>query len=282
MQIPSIFISHGPPTIAIEEGPTALFLKRLGSEMARPNTILCISAHWETQAPAVSVSERPETIYDFYGFPDPLYEMKYSAAGAVDVAERAAGAMVAAGFTCDRVVEQGLDHGTWIPLALMYPDADIPVAQVSIQPDLGPAHHLELGKALAPLRDDGVLILGSGNITHNLPDALGHMRAGTSNPPTPDWAREFDEWVTARVAEGDVGALVDYRQRSPHAIKGAPSRRALSAVVRQYRRGSSAEGPPNPRRVYVRQPKSGCLRVRLNAESSIPLPLWCRPVANRG
>ena len=104
----------------------------------------------------------------------------------------------------------------------MYPEADIPVAQVSIQPDLGPAHHVGVGKALAPLRDDDILILGSGNITHNLADALGHMRSGVPNPPTPSWAATFDEWVAARVAGGELETLVDYRNQAPHTVDAHP------------------------------------------------------------
>ncbi len=220
--MPSIFISHGPPTTAVDGGPTAAFLTKLGAELDKPRAILCVSAHWETTAPSVSTAATPETIYDFYGFPDALYEMNYPAVGACEVAERAATVLTGAGLACARDPVQGLDHGTWIPLALMYPAADIPVAQLSIQPDFGPAHHVDLGKALAPLREDGVLILGSGNITHNLGDALGHMRAGTPNPPTPQWATAFDEWVASRVAAGDIDALVDYRQQAPHAIEAHP------------------------------------------------------------
>ena len=221
-KIPSVFISHGPPTIAIDGGPTAEFLTKLGSELGRPQAILCISAHWETAAPAVSTSNKPETIYDFYGFPDPLYAMTYPARAAPEVAERAATALSAAGLDCACDPQQGLDHGTWTPLALMYPEADIPVAQVSIQPDLGPAHHVDAGEALAPLRDDDILILGSGNITHNLADALGHMRSGVPNPPTPSWAAAFDDWVATRVTGGDIETLVDYRNQAPHAVDAHP------------------------------------------------------------
>ena len=220
--MPSVFISHGPPTTVVDNGPTAAFLARLGRELDKPRAILCVSAHWETAAPAVSTAVNPETIYDFYGFPDALYEISYPAPGAREVAEQAAAALTAAGLACARDPGQGFDHGTWVPLALMYPAADIPIAQVAIQPALGPAHHVELGRALAPLREDGVLILGSGNITHNLADALADMRSGTPNPPIPEWAAAFDEWVAARVAVGDVEALVDYRQQAPHAIAAHP------------------------------------------------------------
>ena len=221
-RIPSIFVSHGPPTLIIDSGPTVDFLRGLSAEFDRPKEILCISAHWETAAPAVSVAKQPQMIYDFYGFPDPLYQMTYPAPGAVDAAGKAIAALSDAGFACTADAEQGYDHGCWVPLMLMYPEADIPVAQLSIQVDAGPAHHFEIGEALAPLRDEGVLILGSGNATHNLQDALGNMRAGTPNPPTPEWATDFDNWVTDRVVAGDTDSLIDYRQSVPHAVQAHP------------------------------------------------------------
>jgi len=220
--MPSVFISHGPPTTVVDGGPTAAFLAQLSRELDKPRAILCISAHWETAAPAVSTAVNPQTICDFYGFPDALYEISYPAPGARDVAVQAASALTAAGLACACEPGQGLDHGTWVPLALMYPAADIPVAQVAIQPELGPAHHVEIGKALAPPCEDGILILGSGNITHNLGDALAHMRSGNPIPPTPEWASAFDDWVAARIASGDVDALVDYLQQAPHAITVHP------------------------------------------------------------
>ena len=221
-RVPTIFVSHGPPTLAIDNGPTVAFFKRLGAEFERPTSILCISAHWETAAPAVSTAESPQMIYDFYGFPEALYQMTYPAPGAAHTARKAAASLSDAGLSCAVDPSQGFDHGCWVPLMVMYPEADIPVAQLSIQPDAGPAHHLEVGKALAPLRDEGVLILGSGNVTHNLQDALGNMRAGTSNPPTPKWAAEFDDWVTDKVVSGDTEALINYRQRAPHAVQAHP------------------------------------------------------------
>ena len=221
-KIPSVFISHGPPTLALEDGPTQAFLKRLAAELGRPREILCVSAHWETALPAVSTAVNPATIYDFYGFPDPLYQMTYPAPGAVALAERVTRALSNAGLGCTSDPGQGFDHGAWIPLLLMYPEADIPVAQLSIQPDLSPAHHVEIGRALAWLRDEGVLILGSGNVTHNLRDALSNLRTGVANPPTPEWASAFDSWIAARVGDGDIEALIDYRRQAPHAIEAHP------------------------------------------------------------
>ncbi|MFQ5971899.1 MAG: DODA-type extradiol aromatic ring-opening family dioxygenase [Alphaproteobacteria bacterium] len=222
-RFPSVFISHGPPTIAIEPGPVPDFLHGLGPELGRPEAILCVSAHWETPLPAVGTAEAPELIYDFYGFPEPLYELTYPAPGAPALAEKAAAALGAAGIHCDRDPGQGLDHGAWVPLMLMYPDADVPVAQLSIQHHLGPAHHLDIGKALSGLRDEGVLVLGSGNVTHNLADALGRWRAGEPTDLEPlDWAVAFDEWVAEKVEAGKWDDLVSYRTQAPFAEQANP------------------------------------------------------------
>jgi len=221
-RFPSIFIGHGSPAMALEDGPTPAFLRDLGRQLPRPDAVLCVSAHWETPAPAASTATRPETIHDFYGFPEPLYERRYPAPGAPALARRAADLLLEQGLRCDLDPARGLDHGAWIPLAMIYPAAGVPVAQLSIQPHLGPAHHVALGRALEPLREEAVLILASGNITHNLRE-LPASRAGGDAPDTPAaWAAAFDDWVEGRVTAGDVGALVDYRRRAPHAARAHP------------------------------------------------------------
>ena len=216
---PSIFISHGPPTIAVEGGPTHDFLRGLGSRLGRPEGVLCISAHWETERPAVSSASAPATIHDFFGFPEALYRLSYPAPGAPQLAERVATMLVTAELVCDLHPDRGLDHGAWIPLFLMYPNADVPVAQLSIQHHLGPAHHVAVGKALSELRSDGVLVLASGNITHNLSD----MRTGVKgDTPSVDWAAAFDDWVADRSAAGDIDALANYRTLAPFAEQAHP------------------------------------------------------------
>jgi len=202
---PSVFVSHGAPTMAFGVSAGRTFLDGLGDTLGRPGAVVCVSAHWETEAPAVTGSARPETIHDFYGFPEPLYQVRYPAPGAPDLAARVAGLLDAMGYECEISPGRGLDHGAWIPLMLMYPDADVPVVQLSIQTDLGPGYHLHLGRALAPLRDDGVLVLGSGGAVHN----LNHFQAGSDE--VPDWAHEFDDWLADAVTRGDAAALVDYR-----------------------------------------------------------------------
>jgi 4,5-DOPA dioxygenase extradiol len=213
---PAVFVSHGAPTLAIEQNGTVEFLKRLGGELGRPEAILCVSAHWNTEAPAVSGAERPETIHDFGGFPDELFRMRYPAPGAAGLAERVRELLGEAGLACTVSPRRGLDHGAWVPLKLIYPEADVPVTQLSVQPSLGTEHHFRMGRALAPLREEGVLILATGSATHNL------SRIGRGEVP-PDWAREFDEWLFRKISEGALGELLDYRRLAPHAAVAHPT-----------------------------------------------------------
>jgi len=214
--LPALFVSHGAPTLAVEQNSTVEFLKRLGGELGRPKSILCVSAHWNTDAPAVSGAERPETIHDFGGFPDELYRMRYTAPGAPSVAGRVRELLDKAGLPCTISPNRGLDHGAWVPLRLIYPEADVPVTQLSVQPTLGPEHHLRMGRALAPLREEGVLILATGSATHNL------SKIGRGDVP-PDWAKEFDEWLFRKITDGALDDLLNYRRLAPHAAVAHPT-----------------------------------------------------------
>jgi 4,5-DOPA dioxygenase extradiol len=221
--LPTVFVSHGPPTLALERHPVVDFLRGAAAGWPQPKAILCVSAHWETEAPAISGASAPATVHDFYGFPEPLYRLRYPAPGAPDLAARVARLLTDDGLPCTRDPAQGLDHGAWVPLLLMYPAAAVPVAQLAIQHRLGPHHHLALGRALAPLRGEGILILASGNTTHNLRDALQHLRGPSAAPPAPPpWALAFDAWVNAAVERGDHAALADYRAQAPHAAMAHP------------------------------------------------------------
>lgn len=234
--LPTVFLSHGSPMHALDPGPVGKIWAKLGRALARPRALLIASAHWETNLPMLTAGAKPETIHDFFGFPEPLYQLRYPAAGAPDVAERALGLLREAGFTAASNGCRGLDHGAWAPLLYMYPEADVPVVQLSLQTALGPAHHLALGRALAPLAREGVLIIGSGHMTHNLRE----RRAEPAKPLA--YVREFQQWVDAAIRKHDFDALADYRARSPHGARAHPSEEhflplfvALGAAAEDYR-----------------------------------------------
>lgn len=219
-RLPAVFVSHGAPSLLLEGGPAYEFLAglgdQLGKELGRPKAILCVSAHWETDAPRVSAADRPETIHDFYGFPRPLYDMRYPAPGSPELAKRVKRLLDAAGLGCAVDPARGLDHGAWAPLKLMYPAAEIPALQLSVQTARGPRHHVELGRALGPLRDENVLVLGSGSAIHN----LGEL--GRSDRPAL-WAQSFADWLDRAVAQGDAESLIQYRQKAPDGVRAHPT-----------------------------------------------------------
>jgi 4,5-DOPA dioxygenase extradiol len=223
MTIPSLFISHGAPTLPLSDSPARAFLKQAGSMLPRPKAIVVVSAHWDTEAPTVNAVERNETIHDFYGFPRELYALRYPAPGSPQLALRIADLVKAAGFACEVDRHRGLDHGAWVPLLLIYPEADIPVLQLSVQPHLGPEHHLRIGRALAALREEGVLIIGSGSFTHNLMEFQGHA----PNDPAPPWVDEFCDWFNAALTGQRTKDLLAYRQLAPFARRNHPTEEHL-------------------------------------------------------
>ncbi len=223
MTMPSLFLSHGAPTLPLTVTPARDFLSRLGARLPRPKAILVVSAHWETERPAVNAVEWNDTIHDFYGFPRALYDLRYPAPGSPQLAEEVAARLRRGGFDCDIDRTRGLDHGAWVPLSLIYPAADIPVVQLSVQPRRGPEHHRRLGLALAPLRDEGVLIIGSGSFTHDLSEFRGHG----PNDPAPDWVNGFADWFDRALTENRVADLLAYRDRAPYATKNHPTEEHL-------------------------------------------------------
>ncbi len=231
MSMPTVFVSHGAPTLILQESPARAFLASLGGLLPRPSAIVAVSAHWDTDVPAVSLARKPDTIHDFYGFPDALYRLRYAAPGAPDLADRVARLTGAA-----HDPHRGLDHGAWVPAMLGWPEADIPIFQLSIQPALGPAHHIALGRKLSPLREEGVLVLGSGSGTHNL-RAL--VRGVADAEPEP-WAREFDDWLAGAVERGDEAALADYRAQAPNARDAHPTDEHLLPLHVAY--GAAGDG----------------------------------------
>ena len=215
----SCFLSHGAPTLALDPGRTGASWRALAKAIPRPRAILVVSAHWESRSPIVSAALRPETIHDFGGFPPALYTLQYPAPGAPVLAGRVKDVLDEAGIDCAIDPTRGLDHGAWVPLMSLYPKADVPVMQLSIQPHRDPAWHYRVGQALRPLGAEGVLVLASGSLTHNLRDVRWQAGEGAGEP----YAIAFSEWFADRVAAADLAALLDYRARAPGAVRAHPT-----------------------------------------------------------
>lgn len=216
-RMPAIFLSHGAPPLADDDVWTDE-LATWARALPRPKAVLVVSAHWEAAPLMVGATETVPLYYDFYGFARRYYEVQYPAPGAPELAESVGKLLGRPGVTLYQDPDRGLDHGAYVPLAEMYPDADVPVLQISM-PTLDPAELFELGRTLAPLRDEGVLILGSGFSTHN----LSEMNLGvpdTGEPPT--WSSEFDDWLDRTLSVGDIDALIDFQAKAPAAALAHP------------------------------------------------------------
>jgi 4,5-DOPA dioxygenase extradiol len=221
--LPALFISHGSPMLALRPSPARDFLAGLGTQLARPKAIVIASGHWETEGPEVSAVTVNDTIHDFYGFPPALYAIRYPAPGSPELAERIAGLLRQSGLVVEIDHERGLDHGAWVPLSLMYPGHDIPVLQLALQSWLGPQHHLQLGRAIAALREQDVLVIGSGSFTHN----LGRPRAPEQDAPAPPDIVAFADWMHGALTEQRIDDLLDYRRKAPFAALQHPTEEHL-------------------------------------------------------
>jgi 4,5-DOPA dioxygenase extradiol len=221
-KMPTLFISHGSPLMAIEDSAARRFLASLASHLPRPRAIVVLSAHHDDTGAMVTAVERPETIHDFGGFPRALYELRYAAQGDPRLAEQIAARLTAASLPAAVDRRRGLDHGAWIPLSLMYPQADVPVLQVSIDSGQTPAYHLALGRALRPLRDDGVLVVGSGGATHNLRLYFQAADRNDASPPL-EWVEAFNEWLAGAVEARRFDDVLNYAARAPYARQNHPT-----------------------------------------------------------
>ena len=219
LRLPTLFLSHGSPMLAIEDSPAGRFLDGLGERFGRPRAIVVASAHFTTRSPAVGAAAQPATIHDFGAFPPALHAIQYPAPGDPALAAEVARRLDGAGLAAELRPEHGLDHGVWVPLRRMYPAADVPVVPVSVLPGADARTHLALGRALAGLREDGVLVIGSGGFVHNLGDLAWHDQAAAM----PDWAHAFADWMRTRLATGDIDALLDWSARAPHARRAHPT-----------------------------------------------------------
>jgi 4,5-DOPA dioxygenase extradiol len=225
--LPSIFVSHGSPMIALEPGAAGAFMQRLGpaidARFGRPRAIVAVSAHTAARAPVLLAAPRHAAIYDFGGFDPKLFTLRYDAPGAPELARRAAALLGAAGLAAHSVDEGGLDHGNWTALRYLYPDADVAILPLAFVPSQSPAQQFALGAALAPLRDEGVLVFGSGSITHNLRRVFATGLHGPDDVPEIAESAAFRSWMAERSAARDWDALFDYRRRAPHAVDMHPS-----------------------------------------------------------
>ncbi|AZE00319.1 DODA-type extradiol aromatic ring-opening family dioxygenase [Pseudomonas chlororaphis] len=217
--LPSLFISHGSPMLALEPGASGPALTRLAAELPRPKAIVVVSAHWESQDLRVSSNPQPQTWHDFGGFPAALFAVQYPAPGQPELAEQVAQLLRADSLPAQLDDQRPFDHGVWVPLSLMYPQADIPVVQVSLPSQMGPALQTQVGHALSSLRQQGVLLIGSGSITHNLRELDWHAGPESVEP----WAKAFRDWMIEKLAANDEAALHDYRRQAPNAVRSHPS-----------------------------------------------------------
>lgn len=222
--LPALFVPHGAPTFALKPGAAGAAIAAAADGLPRPRAIIVVSAHWDTRIATVGSAEQPETIYDFWGFPDELYTLNYPAMGSRDAAADVVSALQAAGLPVQTDAGRGLDHGAWIPLRLMFPKAEVPVIPLSIQGLGGVKQAYSLGKALAPLAEQGFLVIASGNVTHNLRDFHLISRNGGQ---TPVYVQAFADWLAARLAAGDLSALLDYRRQAPGGVQSHPSEEHL-------------------------------------------------------
>lgn len=233
--MPTLFISHGGPDIVISDTPARHYLESVSKLLPKPRAIVIVSAHFETDGVAVVTDPHPGMIYDFGGFAPELYEMVYPAPGDPALAERAYQLLSAAGMEPAKIASRGYDHGVWTPLKLAFPDADIPVVQVSIDPARDARWHYKLGRSLSPLREEGVLLIGSGHITHNLRAFFSVMRQGASpDPALPGKVHAFTEWFAEKFAEGDTAAILDWKSKAPFTADNHPTDEHLMPIFFAY------------------------------------------------
>ncbi|WP_420854454.1 dioxygenase [Sorangium cellulosum] len=223
-RMPAVFLAHGSPML-LDDAAWVAELGAWARVMPRPKAILMLSAHWVDAPVTLGATEPVPLVYDFYNFPEKYYRVNYPAPGAPALARRVRELVSSAGLPVAEEPRRGLDHGAYVPLLCMYPGADIPVLQISL-PALTPAPLLELGRALAPLRDEGVLVIGSGFLTHNLRAADWR-----GNVVTPAWVSEFDAWCAEVLGRRDVDALLDYRKRAPGVRMALPTHEHFVPVV---------------------------------------------------
>ena len=240
-RLPTLFVSHGAPTLATDDGPAHRYLKDWGKSLEKPRAILMLSAHFEAPTATVTTSPAPETIYDFGGFPEELYQIEYPAPGDPGLANLVGTLLRAGGIPARTNPTRGFDHGAWVPLSLMYPDASVPVVQLSLDSRKGTEYHFRLGELLRPLRHKGVLIIGSGGVTHNLSYAIRVRQ----DAPLVEWANTFREWLAEAVENGRRDDIANYRNIAPDAARNHPTEEHFLPLV--VAMGATDSGEPRRR-----------------------------------
>ena len=219
-----LFVPHGAPTFALDSGAAGYAIARIAGEFPTPRAVLCISPHWETSTPTLGTARQLETIYDFYGFDERLYKIKYPATGCPELAVEIQKVMLENNFECLLDPGRGLDHGAWIPLRQIYPDANIPIVPLSLQGHAGPEYAYKLGQVLSELPDRGILILASGNLTHNLGD---YRQIKAEGGTTPEYIQRFADWLHEMLSEGDIDSLINYRKINKDGARAHPTEEHL-------------------------------------------------------
>ncbi len=214
-----LFVPHGSPMFALQPGAAGSAMNDVAARLTAPRAIVVVSPHWETAAPTVGTATRLETIHDFGGFDPRLFQIQYPATGCPEAAQQVVQALQAAGLPVQTDASRGLDHGAWVPLRQMFPDADVPVVPLSVQHHGGPQHAYRVGQALAPLAEQGFLIVASGNVTHNLRD---WQIISMTGQPTPDYVQQFADWIHAQMIGGQADALLNYRQTQTAGSRAHP------------------------------------------------------------
>ncbi|QRG66573.1 DODA-type extradiol aromatic ring-opening family dioxygenase [Brevibacillus choshinensis] len=236
--IPSFFIAHGAPLLAIEDNPYTQFLGTLGRTLPRPKAIVLFSAHWESAVQRVSDVDTYETIYDFGGFPEALYRIQYPARGSQTITEDIKDLFTKQGIPFDVETKRGLDHGAWVVLRMLYPEVDVPVIAMSVNPKLTPEEQYQIGKSLAELREKDVLIIGSGGTVHN----LRALKWAEDEGQVDAWALGFDEWLESRLQDWDTASLFTYESEAPYASQAVPPYGNEHFVPLFYAMGAADDG----------------------------------------
>ena len=234
---PSLFLPHGAPDLAIAKNDASDYLKALSERLPEITGIIIISAHWETRGLYLTTADRLDTIYDFGGFDEALRSIHYPAKTASWLIKALRDQLEQTGHTVQNETHRGLDHGAWVPLSLAFPDADIPTVGLSLDRTMSPDQLIDLGRALAPLKEKGILIIGSGGLVHNLRDL------DFAQGPTPDWASTFDQWLDEVIEHEDLEALTDYRSRAPHAVRAHPTDEHLLPLLIALGAGGEGSKP---------------------------------------